>query len=141
MPTVATWTKDMEFRVDYPEGESITLASVPRDKRPGPGPSPVEAVLASLSACTGMDVVLILGKMRKTLESLRIEVNAERRDEHPRIFTRLELVYHADGPDLDAASVLRAVKLSHDTYCSVSAMLEPAVKMDFKVVVNGQPAE
>jgi putative redox protein len=141
MPTVATWTKDMEFRVEYPEGESITLASVPRDKRPGPGPNPVEAVQASISACMGMDVVHILGKMRKTLESLRIDVNAERRDEHPRIYTCLELVFHADGPDLDAAAVLRAVKLSHDTYCSVSAMLTPTVKFDFKVVVNGQPAE
>ena len=141
MPTVATWVKDMEFRVDYPEGESLTLASVPREKRPGPGPSPVEAVQAAVSACTGMDIVHILGKMRKTLESLRIEVNAERRDEHPRIYTHLELVYHADGPDLDAASVQRAVKLSHDSYCSVSAMLEPTVKLDFKVVVNGKPAD
>jgi putative redox protein len=139
MPTVATWIKDMEFRVDYPQGESLVLASVPGDKRPGPGPSPMEAVLAALSTCTGMDVVHILGKMRKTLTSLRITVNATRRDEHPRVYTRLQLTYHAEGPDLDAASVLRAVKLSHDTYCSVSAMLEPTVKLDYAVVVNGEP--
>jgi putative redox protein len=140
MPTTATWVEDMEFRVDFPGGESITLASVPRDKRPGPGPSPMDTVQAALSTCTGMDVVFILRKMRKTLKSLRIEVNATRRDEHPRIFTRLETVYPVEGPDLDAASVLRAVSLSHDTYCSVSAMLQPTVKLDYRVVVNGKPA-
>jgi putative redox protein len=139
MPTTAAWIKDMEFRVDFPEGESLTMASVPKDRRPGPGPSPVEAVQAAVSACTGMDVVHILGKMRKTLESLRIEVNPTRRDEHPRIYTRLEMVYHVEGPDLDAGSVLRAVQLSHDTYCSVSAMLQPTVKLDYRVVVNGEP--
>ena len=64
-PVTASWQSGMEFRVDFPEGETITLASVPLRKRPGPGPSPMEAVQAALAGCTGMDVVMILTKMRK----------------------------------------------------------------------------
>jgi putative redox protein len=119
----ATWTKEMEFQVRIPGGEVMTLASVPKARRPGPGPSPMEAVQAAVAACTGMDVVSILEKMRKTLRSLRIEVEVVRSEEHPRIYTDITLVYYLDGPDLDEASVLRAVQLSQDKYCSVAAIV------------------
>ena len=62
----ATWQHDLEFTVDYPTGESLTIASIPREDRPGPGPSPVELVQAAVAGCTGIDVGLILKKMRKT---------------------------------------------------------------------------
>ncbi|HET9232663.1 MAG TPA: OsmC family protein [Candidatus Eisenbacteria bacterium] len=138
MPVEATWTQEMEFRVQFPAGETLTLASVPRDRRPGPGPSPMDAVQAAVAACTGMDVISILQKMRKTLSSLRIEVEATRREEHPRIFTDLVLIYHLDGPDLDEASVGRAVHLSQEKYCSVAAMLRPTVRLDYRIRMNGQ---
>lgn len=138
MLTRAIWQHDMEFKVDFPMGESLTLTSVPKEKRPGPGPSPVEAVQAALAACTGMDVVHVLGKMRKTLKSLQIEVDATRRDEDPRIYTRMELIYHIEGPDLDAACVKRAVELSEEKYCSVSAMLKPTVEITSRIELNGE---
>jgi len=99
----------------------------------------MEAVQAALSACTGMDVVMILSKMRKKPTSLRIEVETIRRDEQPRIYTAMTLVYHLDGPELDVASVRRAVSLSQDKYCSVSAMLQPTVKLDYRILMNGEP--
>ncbi len=136
-PVTGFWKGGMEFRVDFPEGETITLASVPARKRPGPGPSPMQAVQAALAGCTGMDVVMILTKMRKEPEALRIEVEAERREEEPRVYTRLTLTYHVDGPDLDAEAVRRAVALSQEKYCSVSAMLRPAVALDYRILVNG----
>ena len=98
-------------------------------------------MLAALASCTGIDVVLILQKQRKTLESLKIEVNPTRRIEYPQIFTDIELVYYLDGPDLDVTSVLRAVNLSHDKYCSVSGMLEPPVNITYRIMINGEPAE
>ena len=91
-----------------------------------------------MAACSGLDVVSILEKMRKTLRTLRIEVEAIRRDEHPRIYTDLTLVYYLDGPDLDAQSVERAIELSQDKYCSVAAMLRPTVRIGHRVVLNGQ---
>ena len=116
----------------------MTIASVPGDKRPGPGPSPMDLVQGAVAGCTGIDVVMILGKMRKNLEALRIEVHADRREEQPQIYTRLELVYFIDGPDLDEPSARRAVVLSQEKYCSVSAMIEDTVKLDYRIVLNGQ---
>jgi putative redox protein len=137
----ASWTEGFEFQVDVPPGETFLLNSVPADRRPGSGPSPVEALQGALAACTGMDVVLVLEKMRKTLTALRIEVEATRRDEHPRIYTHLRLVYHIDGPDIDPASALKAVQLSQDKYCSVSAMLRPTVELSSRIVLNRVPVE
>ena len=139
MPVKATWIKEMEFQVQATSGETLTLASVPKDRRPGPGPSPTEAVQAAVAACTGMDVVSILQKMRKTLSTLRIEVEATRRDEHPRIYTHLVLIYYLEGPDLDEASVQRAVHLSLEKYCSVAAMLRPTVQLAYRIHMNGRP--
>lgn len=138
MTTTATWTRRHEFAIEFAEGEKMVVASVPREERPGPGPSPMDLVQASLAGCTGIDVVIILQKMRQTLESLRIEVNPTRRDEPPRIFTRLELVYHLDGAELTESSVRRAVQLSHQKYCSVSAMLAPPVELESRIVLNGR---
>jgi putative redox protein len=139
MPVTATWQKKMEFQVDFPEGESITLTSVPLARRPGKGPNPMQTVLAALVGCTGMDVVMILTKMRKDLEALRIEVDAVRREEEPRIYTHLTLTYHIDGAGVDAAAAKRAVALSQDKYCSVSAMLRPTVELDYRIILNGEP--
>jgi putative redox protein len=76
--------------------------------------------------------------MRKTIQSLRVEVEVIRSEEHPRIFTDLTLVYYLDGPDLDQASVERAVELSQDKYCSVAAMLRPTVRLGKRIVLNGK---
>jgi putative redox protein len=137
----ASWTEGFEFQVGVPGGETFILNSVPSDRRPGSGPSPMEAVEGALAACSGMDVVLVLGKMRKTVTAFRIEVEAVRRDEHPRVFTRLTLVYHLDGPDIDPASAVKAVQLSQDKYCSVAAMLRPHVELHYRIILNRVPVE
>lgn len=138
MLTRATWRQDMEFKVDFPQGESLTLTSIPADQKPGPGPSPVEVIQAAVAGCTGMDVVMILKKMRKGIESFSIEIDPTRRDEQPRIYTHLQVTYHLSGPDLDASSVTRAVALSQDKYCSVTAMLQPTVKFSRRINLNGE---
>lgn len=138
MSTMATWTQGHQFAVQFAEGEEMVVASVPRAERPGPGPSPMDLVQASVAGCTGMDVVLILDKMRKKLAGLRVEVDATRREEDPRIFTRLALTYHVEGDDLPEDSVRRAVQLSQEKYCSVAAMLQGTVTLDYRIVLNGR---
>jgi len=138
MPVVATWKKKEEFEVHFDGGETVVLAGVPREERPGPGPSPVDAFQAAVAACTGIDVVLILEKMRQPPERFRIEVSGTRRDEHPRIFTRLVLTYHLDGAGLTEVAVRRAVTLSQEKYCSVSAMIRPTVELATRIVLNGE---
>lgn len=90
---------------------------------------PMELVLFALGGCTAMDVEVILRKMKVPLRKLRIEIDAERAPEHPKVYTRIDLTYHFYGPDLPQAKLERAVNLSQKTYCSVSAMLRHSAEI------------
>ena len=83
-----------------------------------------------------LEIVSILEKMRVSIDGLEIQVSAESRDEHPRIFTGIHVRYLFRGRDLPLDKLERAVKLSEDTYCGVSAMLRPAVPITSEIVVE-----
>jgi putative redox protein len=87
------------------------------------GARPMELLLIGLGGCTGMDVVSILRKMRIEFESLSIELKAEKNDEHPKVYTKIEMKYVITGSDIPEDKFLRAIELSQERYCSVSAML------------------
>jgi putative redox protein len=90
--------------------------------------TPMQAVLAALGACTAMDVISILRKKRQPVTGYRIEVNGERRtDQHPKVYTRIEIVHRVWGRDISPQAVEEAIRLSDTKYCSVHAMLEHAV--------------
>ncbi len=92
-------------------------------------PTPMELVLLALGGCTGADVVAILAKKRQRVTSYEIEVYGERRDEHPRIYTTIEMTHRIRGRGVDPRAVARAIELSEGTYCSVSAMLRSTTKI------------
>lgn len=83
----------------------------------------METLLAGAGGCSAYDVVLILKRGRQQIEGCRVEIKAERAQTDPKVFTRIEMRYIVSGKDLPAAAVERAVKLSHDKYCSATAML------------------
>ena len=93
------------------------------------GPSPVETVLVALGSCTAMDVISILRKKRQDVTAYDVEVTGHRRAEHPRIFTRIEVVHRFRGPGLAAAAVEEAIELSETKYCSVSGMLRASAEI------------
>jgi putative redox protein len=95
------------------------------------GPSPMELVLQAAAGCTAMDVVLILNKMRRTISDLRIWVEADRREEYPRIFTGIHLIFQLTSPDVTEGELEKAIKLSQEKYCSVAGMLRPVVNMTY----------
>jgi putative redox protein len=98
------------------------------------GPSPMEAVLAALCACTSVDVVSILRKKRQPLASLVVSAVAEQAPEPPRFFNKIRLTYAVKaepGVQLSRKAVEDAITLSKDKYCSVSAMLETKAEIDF----------
>jgi putative redox protein len=97
------------------------------------GPSPMEAVLAALCACTSVDVVSILAKKRQPLSSLVVTARAEQPTEAPRVFTKIHLTYRVGGEALDPKSVEDAVALSKDKYCSVSLMLQGSVEFSYSI--------
>ncbi len=103
------------------------------------GPSPMEAVLAALCACTSVDVVSILEKKRQPLHSLVVSAAAEQAATPPRVFTRITLTYQVAGAGSRKA-VEDAVALSKEKYCSVSLMLAASVAIDYRIeYVGGEP--
>jgi putative redox protein len=92
-------------------------------------PNPVQAVLGATGGCSGMDVISILRKQRQQVTGYEIEITAERREEHPRAFTRIDILHRVRGHDVSPAAVEEAIRLSDTKYCSVHAMLAPAVTM------------
>lgn len=107
------------------------------------GPRPMELVLQGLCACSGMDVVSILRKQRQDVVDVVIEAEAERAETAPRVFTRIALTYRVFGRGLRPKAVERAVRLSADTYCSVSKMLSPTVAITdtIEIVEVDRPAD
>lgn len=90
----------------------------------GTGPSPKKMLLTSLAACTGIDIVSMLEKMRVPFTGLELDTEADLTEEHPKVFSEIRLTYRVFGKDLDRDKVEKAVKLSKEKYCGVSAILE-----------------
>jgi putative redox protein len=93
------------------------------------GLTPMELVLIGLAGCTAMDVVSILAKKRQPVTNLQVKVDAERAEEHPKVYTKLHLTYVAYGEGIDEKALSRAIQLSEDRYCSVQAMLKPTAEI------------
>ncbi len=101
-------------------------------------PSPMELVLIALGGCTGADVVSILEKKRQRVAGYEIEVRGERRAEHPRIYTRIEVIHRVRGHNIDPKAVEHAVKLSETKYCSVSAMLSASAQVSMRYEIENE---
>lgn len=100
------------------------------------GPKPKGLVLTSLIGCTAMDVISILRKMRAEPEEFSVEAETELTDEHPKVFKNVVITYRLKGDKVTADKVEKAVKLSQDQYCGVSAMLKKAVPIEYKIEIE-----
>lgn len=99
------------------------------------GSSPKKLLLASLAGCTGMDVVSLLRKMRVEYSGYTMEVEANLTDEHPKIYDTITIKYIFSGvKEEDYAKVEKAVSLSKERYCGVSAMLAKAADIKFEIM-------
>jgi len=98
--------------------------------------SPKALLLSSLAGCTGIDVVLILQKMKVEFSSLEIDVDADQTDEQPRVFKEFNMVYRIKTDKANEDKVNRAVQLSYEKYCGVSAMLKKHAPINIKVVIE-----
>src|SRR5207248_5462047 len=91
--------------------------------------TPVELLLVALGSCTAVDVISILRKKREQVTDYRVEVRGERRTEHPRAFTRMEVRHVVRGHNVSEKAVASAIELSETKYCSVAATLRPGAKI------------
>jgi putative redox protein len=102
----------------------------------GTGPSPKRMMLATLLVCTGMDVASLLRKMRVRFTSFTVEGTAPVTTEHPKTFESISLRYLIKGADIDRSKVEKAVTLSQERYCGVSAMLRKHCPIEWEIVVS-----
>lgn len=101
------------------------------------GPRPKGLMLTALIGCTGMDVAAILAKMKIVPSRFEVEAEASLTSEHPKVYDRIHLNYRFEGEDLPADKLERAVNLSQEKYCGVSAMLRPVVQLSRSIFING----
>ncbi len=141
MEVTVTWKTPMLMVGVADETTAVLMDTKPEHGGSDVGPSPMETTLMALAACSGMDVVGILGKMRAPLDGLTIAVAAERAAEPPRVFTTIHLRYAVWGRGLVRNDVSKAVTLSLDKYCSVSAMLSKTARITHEIVVSDVAGE
>jgi putative redox protein len=125
----AEWKEGPQYDGRSESGHIIRFDT---DKAHTMGPSPMEAVLTALCACTSVDVVSILQKKREPITSLVVSAEAQQSPAPPRVFTDIRLVYRIGGTVTRKAAE-DAVALSKNKYCSVSKMLEKSAKIDFVI--------
>lgn len=113
------------FEAQLGSGTRFLMDSAPEPR----GPSPVEAVLAALGGCGGMDVIGILRKKRQDVTGYEVVLTGERREEYPRKFVRIDVLHRLRGRDLSAAAIEEAIRLSDTRYCTVHATLAPSVEI------------
>ena len=128
------WVEDRTFIGESGSGHKIVLGTAPEGR--GPGPSPMELVLIGLGGCSGYDVVHILDKGREAIEDDTVELEAERAQQDPKVFSRIHMHFVVKGRGLAAEKVERAIALSVEKYCSASAMIAKTatISHDFEVV-------
>ena len=134
MECTVTWTgatgtrSNMGFVAETGSGHVLTMDGAPDAAKPENGganlaPRPMETLLAGTGGCTAYDVVLILKRGRHDIQGCTVKLSSERADTDPKVFTRIHMHFTVRGRGLSPEVVERAIKMSHDKYCSASFML------------------
>jgi putative redox protein len=135
MKARVAWLEHRAFEGSTESGHKVVLGTEHGDA-PKPGPSAMELVLIGTGGCSAWDVVNILEKAREPVEDCVVELDADRADSEPRVFTRIHMHFVVRGRAVDPRKVERAIGLSVEKYCSASAMLAKTATIthDFEVV-------
>ncbi len=133
------WKGEMQFEATADSGHRLTLDAAPQHGGRNAGFRPMELLLIGTAGCTAMDVVALLRKMRQQFSAVEVTIGGERREEHPRAFTRLHLTYTVRGRNLDRAKVERAITLSQDKYCSATASLRGVAEVTWELHLVEEP--
>ncbi len=124
----AIWTDKDRFLGEAGSGHALVMDA----GEPKTASTPIEMVLIALCGCTASDVVGILRKKREPFTSLEVHAEAERSSDFPKVYTSIKLIYRVGGK-VSREGMERAVQLSKEKYCSVSAMLEKTAKIEFVI--------
>ena len=137
MPTIAkvSWVDGALFVAEGGSGHTFTMDGSPEVGGRNLASRPMEVVLMGMGGCTAIDVVSMLKKQRQDIEGVEVSLEAERADDHPKVFTSVKLVYTFRGRKLNRALIERAVSLSDEKYCSATAMVRKSAEITHEVVL------
>ncbi|WP_378951116.1 OsmC family protein [Mesorhizobium sp. ANAO-SY3R2] len=130
------WVEDRTFVGESGSGHKLVLGTASGPEGKTPGPSPMELVLLGTGGCSAYDVVHILEKGREAVEDVVVELEADRAETEPKVFTKIHMHYIVKGKRLSPDKVKRAIELSVEKYCSASAMMAKTAEIthDFEIV-------
>lgn len=132
MQTTIRWIgpDTMRFVAHSGSGHLLTMDGAPEGGGENLAPRPMEVVLAGTGGCAAYDVVVILRKNAQDIRGCEVRLDADRAETDPKVFTRIGFHFIVRGRGLKANLVERAIKLSHDKYCSASAMLAKTANLE-----------
>lgn len=135
MSTRVKWLDNMSFVGESASGHSVVMDGPPEAGGRNLGIRPMEMLLLGMGGCSSFDVVSMLKKGRQDITSCEVEIEAERADAEPKVFTKIHMHFVIKGNDISEAKVKKAVSLSADKYCSASIMLgkTAAVTHDYEI--------
>ena len=134
------WDGDTRFVGESETGATVTLETGVAYGGSGKNPTPMELVLVALAGCAGIDLVMILEKMRVALSEVSMDIEARRREEAPRYFEEIKIIYRISGDGLTEDKAERAAKLATEKYCSVGIMLREKAEITYEVRIE-QPSK
>ena len=130
-----SWLGDggLAFSAETGSGHLLKMDGPPDAGGQNSAARPMELILAGTGGCSAFDVVLILQRSRQAVSGCEVVLQAERAEEDPKVFTKINLHFTVSGKDLERSKVERAVKLSHEKYCSATAMLAKTAEITYSI--------
>jgi len=128
------WTGNMAFEA-LVTGHTVIMDAGKESGGNDSGPRPKALLLAGLAGCTGMDVISILDKMKVKPEAFNIKIEAEQTEDHPKVYSEITIVYQFKGDNLPVEKLEKAVSLSQEKYCGVSAMLGKTARLSHRIEI------
>ncbi|GIO14768.1 peroxiredoxin [Cohnella xylanilytica] len=138
MSVTTIWQGKRYFESTGPSGFPIRMDATPAYGGEGKGATPMELILAGLAGCIGIDVTMILDKFLDSVRSIEIETVGTRKEEPPKGYTRIELIFKVEG-DIPDYRIWKAIELGASKYCSVSDSL--SAEIEYRLILNGQEAK
>ena len=142
MQAKVTWQKKMSFTGEA-GGFQVPLGAHPDVGGDDDGFRPMQLIGLGIAGCTAMDVISILEKKRQVITSFEVEIVGEQAEDHPRVFTNLQIRYLIRGDDVDEKAVERAIELSKTKYCPAQAMFQDIVpiELSYEIMPAAKPTK
>jgi putative redox protein len=128
------WLGNMAFESSNPSGLNLIIDAGPDAGGEGKGLKPKALMLSALAGCSGLDVAMLIKKMKLDVDEFRIDISANLTDEHPKYYDALTIEYHFKGNNLNEKKLQRAVDLSVEKYCGVMEMFRKFAKLKIETI-------